>query len=299
MDLAWQRMVQVCFRPFNLDKWFGLGFAAWIANLILGGSGINFSYPVGDFDELPELPIGPTIPHNIGALLRQWAPLLLAGCGIAIAVALLLTWLSSRGHFMFIHGIAHNEGAVAAPWRDYRSFGNSLFRVRAALLLAFAVAALGSIAVGLHFILPGIEHNPSIWKALGALAPLLTMVGLLGLVYSIAEAILIGLVAPTMYASNLSVGSAWGLCKERMFPNNKGSIALFLVVKLGLDLGAGIVSAIAVVATCCLAALPYVGTVILLPVYVFLRSFALYYVTQIGDGFGVFPAQPPPTRDIG
>ena len=45
----------------------------------------------------------------------------------------------------------------------------------------------------------------------------------------------------------------------------------------------------------CLFALPYVGTVILLPVHVFIRSYSLYYLAQYGRELDVF--EPSPARD--
>jgi hypothetical protein len=48
--------------------------------------------------------------------------------------------------------------------------------------------------------------------------------------------------------------------------------------------------------TCCIAgclmALPYVGTVALLPVLVFKRSYSIYYLAQFGPAYNVFPPAP-------
>jgi hypothetical protein len=64
------------------------------------------------------------------------------------------------------------------------------------------------------------------------------------------------------------------------------------------------ISAIATCATCCLAALPYIGTVILLPVFVCLRAFGLCFIRQFGADYDVWstvsqstpmpPPEPPP-----
>jgi len=52
----------------------------------------------------------------------------------------------------------------------------------------------------------------------------------------------------------------------------------------------------AVVATCCilgcLAAIPYLGTVLLLPVFVFRRAYSLYYLAQYGLDYDVFRLVP-------
>ena len=52
-----------------------------------------------------------------------------------------------------------------------------------------------------------------------------------------------------------------------------------------------------VLVTCCCAgclmALPYLGTVLLLPVLVFKRSYSLYFLAQFGPEYDVFPPPPP------
>jgi len=53
----------------------------------------------------------------------------------------------------------------------------------------------------------------------------------------------------------------------------------------------GVIVMIAIVATCCIAgclmALPFLGTVVLLPVLVFKRAYPLYYLGQFGEKYKV------------
>ena len=53
----------------------------------------------------------------------------------------------------------------------------------------------------------------------------------------------------------------------------------------------------AVIITCCLAGclmlLPYLGTVVLLPVLMFKRCYSLYFLAQFGRDYDVFPPEPP------
>jgi len=58
------------------------------------------------------------------------------------------------------------------------------------------------------------------------------------------------------------------------------------------------IAGIATCATCCIAALPYVGTVILLPVYVCLRAFGLRFIRQFGPDYDVWAvvSNPPPVK---
>ena len=45
---------------------------------------------------------------------------------------------------------------------------------------------------------------------------------------------------------------------------------------------------------CCLMALPFLGTVLLLPVLVFKRAYPLCYLAQYGPQYDVFPTVPTP-----
>lgn len=70
--------------------------------------------------------------------------------------------------------------------------------------------------------------------------------------------------------------------------------SLYVLFQIVLKMAIGLLIVLVVVATCCLAgclmALPYVGTVVLLPILVFERSYSLYYLSQFGRGYNVFPA---------
>jgi hypothetical protein len=62
-----------------------------------------------------------------------------------------------------------------------------------------------------------------------------------------------------------------------------------------LLIAAVIVGGAATCATCCLAALPYIGTVILLPVFVCLRAYGLLFIRQFGPDYDVWAAIPAAT----
>src|SRR2546427_833445 len=70
---------------------------------------------------------------------------------------------------------------------------------------------------------------------------------------------------------------------------------LFLIV---LAIACGIIGCVTTCVTCCIAAIPYVGTVILLPIFVLLRSFLLCFLRQFGPDYDVWAGipqpQPPP-----
>ncbi len=61
------------------------------------------------------------------------------------------------------------------------------------------------------------------------------------------------------------------------------------------------IGAVVACVTCCIAAIPYIGTVILLPVVMALFAFPLTFLRQFGeeyDVWGVLPALAPPAADV-
>ena len=41
---AFERMSTILFRPFDVAKWFILGFTAWLASFLDGDGGMSFNY---------------------------------------------------------------------------------------------------------------------------------------------------------------------------------------------------------------------------------------------------------------
>jgi hypothetical protein len=73
-----------------------------------------------------------------------------------------------------------------------------------------------------------------------------------------------------------------------------GSFFLLCLFGIVLVLAVLLIGAIVTCATCCLAALPYVGTVILLPLFVCLRAFGLVFLRQFGPDYDVWVSFIPP-----
>ena len=75
--------------------------------------------------------------------------------------------------------------------------------------------------------------------------------------------------------------------RESLLAGRGGTFVLYLLKKLVIGLAVGSITFGVVCATCCIAALPYVGTVILLPLHVFVRSYSLYFLGQFGPDWQV------------
>jgi sterol desaturase/sphingolipid hydroxylase (fatty acid hydroxylase superfamily) len=104
--------------------------------------------------------------------------------------------------------------------------------------------------------------------------------------------------APVMYRRRCRATEAFRDV-TRLIGRNLVSFVLFCLFSIVLFLAALMIGGIVSCATCCLAALPYVGTVILLPLFVCLRAFGLLFLRQFGADYNVWaglsqPAPPPP-----
>ncbi len=82
-----------------------------------------------------------------------------------------------------------------------------------------------------------------------------------------------------------------------LLADNAGLFTLYILFQIVLGMAIGIIVFGAIVITCCIAgclmAIPYIGTVLLLPVLVFKRSYPLYFLRQFGPGYDVFPPASP------
>lgn len=79
-----------------------------------------------------------------------------------------------------------------------------------------------------------------------------------------------------------------------------GPVILYLLFSIVLAIAFVAIACVLTCVTCCITAIPYVGTVILLPVYVFFMAFLLLFIRQFGPEYdawaNIAPVQaPPPT----
>jgi hypothetical protein len=88
------------------------------------------------------------------------------------------------------------------------------------------------------------------------------------------------------------------IVRRELLGPHTGAVFLYLLMRVALSLAIVVLVLVAICVTlCCLAcvlALPYVGTVLMLPVLVFLRCYALCFLEQLGGEWKLFAwsAQP-------
>jgi len=286
---AFEKVKTILFSPFDLRKWFVIGFCAWLAYLGKGCGGGNGGGRGGGPSEAREA-FGQAkvfVLENLAWII----PVALIGVMLIIVLWLVLTWLSSRGRFMFLHCVADNKAEVKVPWTKFQQHANSLFLFR--IVLGF----IGFAAIGLPLLLAGgliaimIAGNiPDVAGVLGIVMIVLVIVAI-AIVFAVIGKFTMDFVIPIMFLRTTSCVAGW---REflTLLSVNKARFALYILFQIVIALAIGAIILTAVFVTCCCAAcilaLPYIGTVLMLPVLVFKRAYSLLYLGQFGPEFDVF-----------
>jgi len=286
---AIERTKLILFQPFDLGKWLRLGFCAFLMSLGEGGGfpsgGHGGGSPGGEADFEP-----------VVEWVRENMTLIVT---IAIAVVLfffvlglVITWLSSRGRFMFLDGVVRNRGAVVAPWREYRREGNSFFLFR--VCLGFISLALVLLILGLCALiaLPDIQDRQFGGSTMAAIIAAIVLFIPFGVVMGFIGTLLNDFVAPIMYLRRVTAMQGWREFHRSMFAGRTGRFILYFLFKIVIGMAVGALAMMTMCLTCCIVAIPYVGTVILLPLLVFVQAYPLYFIEQFGPDWQIFDAKP-------
>ena len=285
---AFELMKKILFQPFDLKKWFVIGFAAWLANLG-GGGGFNFGSNYGGGSDWKELSDAINqIPH--------W--LLVLGVSVLvvlfIVLAVVFAWLRARGRFMFVDCIVKNRSAIAEPWREFQKEGNSYFLFS---LVAAFVFVIFTALLSLPLILLAIRGRYYLYLHRDRLDVYVLLViaawVFVILLVIIAWALIASFMLPVMYRRRCRAYEAFRAAAS-LIAAHPGEIVLYCLFLVVLVIAIGLISCFAICATCCIAALPYIGTVILLPIYIVLGSFSLCFVRQFGSDYDVWANFIPP-----
>jgi hypothetical protein len=288
---AWGRMKTALFKPFDLRKWFIIGFSAFLAKLAEGGRGPNSSGWSEDssFREFLDFPnkASEWLVSNPG----WFVGIVFIGLFV-ITLIIVLIWLSSRGKFMFLDNVVHDRAEIAKPWKQYSMEGNSLFLWR---LIFFLVCAVVFTSYIIFFFISAsnlyegsyYERVPVVFIVMMVLLFVLT-----GIVVGFISMFLNSFVAPIMYKNNIKATQAWSrfLSLFRQYPFH---FILYGLLVFVLSIVAVIFVVVAGLLTFCigflLLVIPYIGTVVTLPIWYTFRAFSLEFLAQFGPEYEIFP----------
>jgi hypothetical protein len=270
---------RILFQPFDLKKWFVIGFGAWLSHL-----GASFNYNYNGRSDWRNMPAFQGIRDFIDQI-PSWV--LVSGIAILIsficAFVIVCTWLRARGRFMFIDCLVKNRGAIIEPWREFRSEGNSYFFF--ALVTGLIVALVVGLA-GLPFLIPIVRGMPFTEHTF-YLISVIVVWAVVFVVLVFGWTVISHFMIPVMYRRRCRASEGFRIAAT-LIVDYPGEITLYCLFWIVIGIASMIVACATILATCCIALIPYIGTVIMLPIFVCLRAFGLLFIRQFGTDYDVW-----------
>jgi len=290
---AFELTKKILFQPFNLSKWCVIGFAAFLAGGVNFNFGFKFPFNGGGNWSFRSSSYNPSnVPSFVsGEHIQAWVVALVAVISlIVLAIIVVFSWVRARGAFIFTDCIVRNRAAIVEPWKEFWREGNSLFLFSWLVVLLFLATAAAAFAI---FLLPIIISGKSVaGKDVGMIVGIVLFCALI--VFAALGWVLIShFMVPIMYRRRCRAVVAFREATS-LVTAHPAPVILYFLFLIVLAIACGIIGCVTTCATCCIAAIPYVGTVILLPIFVLLRSFLLCFLRQFGSDYDVWVGIPQP-----
>ncbi len=178
----------------------------------------------------------------------------------------------------------------------YKKQANGLLGFRLLLMITALlwIIALGAVTVWLVSLVKFTNAGPVIICLIISTMALLFIIVLL--FFACIKVLTFDFVMPIMYLHQTGISQSWAK-SGRLLWKNFGSIVLYLLFKILIAITIAVIAiGITIFACCCLCCagiilfIPYIGTVIFLPLLSFHRLFSLCYFRQFGTEYDVFAA---------
>ena len=297
LEPAYERVKRMLFKPFNLNKWIVIGFCAWLAGLgeAGGGSGFNGGDHFGGNRSQAAGQLRHVYHQARDFVLVNLAWIIPVAClllVVGLALWLLVLWVNSRGKFMFLHCVVWDVAQVEAPWTKFAAAANRLFWFRLVLGAVGLVLMLPLLAfLGADILRMVLRGGADVAGVIAAIGLGLVFLGV-SLVFGLIHKFMVDFVVPIMFLRGDSCLAAWrelgGLLAGHFW-----HFVVYLLFQIVLAMAIGVIVLLGILVTCCIAGcllmLPFVGTVLLLPVLAFKRAYPLYYLAQFGPQYDLFP----------
>jgi len=300
LSLAWARMVRQLFRPFRFEAWLVLGFSAFLARIFSHGGSIaswNGGPVHGGLSSAAAEQGLEAVRDQLVRLLEHPAVLIAIATGLVVVgvVVLVLAYVSARSQFVFLDCVMNRRAEFVGPWERYGRQGRSLFLWNAVFSFAWLIPLAAVLVPCLSLLHALFTGGDIILPGLGLLIIGCLVALVFALVIGFVQVLLREFVVPLMWRYDETTTQAWA----RFWPHLTAHFADFIayaVFVLVLWIGVGIAVVAAGIATCCiglvLIAIPYVGSVVLLPVHVTGRALGPEFLAQYGPEWNVVPPLP-------
>jgi len=280
--------------PIRLEKWLVLGLLAFLdqcGRAFRGGGGS----PGGGHGPHPGPGGWPPDMSQASAWLErasEWvaahAALLAVGAVLGLIafglVAAIVLWFNARGVFMYADAVATGRTDLSRMWRQHAPGASSYFGWSLGLTFAILftlILAGGLVAATVFAFVGGRLSGTGGWLVLAAMIPVLALLGLALPLLGLAGIALRDFVAPLQLATGLPCGGAARLL-ESLVLAQPGAFVLYLILKLLVVVGTGLVVVVFGCLTCCLGFLPVIMQTLFQPLFHFERSLSLMLLRQMG-----------------
>lgn len=248
---AFEHMTKMLFKPFEMRKWLALGFITMLAG---GGGGHgNFRLP-GNYD------------HGGGGggpwpAFERWIehfwPILVIGVLFLIALGIVVMWLISVFHFVYLNDVARNSGAIREPFHRLRGAGTSLFLWN--LVYGFIFLLLLGVLVGAPLLTVFVIARNVGAAAKVAAVVWAVLVGIAMILFAcVIEMVVSDFVSTAMYVRGVGILEGWRIILPTLRAN-VGQVILYILLLIAFGIGIAIASVIVALTTMLIFAIPFGG----------------------------------------
>ena len=222
------------FQPFDTWKWARLGLLC----LFLGGgtptAALQWSLSAlpGDF-RLADLVI------RARQYIAQHPSLIFLLIVFALALGLGFLYLRSVFRFVLVDSLVKKEVTVRRGWSALGPLGHSYFWWLVGTLLTLVTTFSFMVIVAFPGLRAASTSGPGRLFTTAALALILSLIVLLGLVVALLIVLTDDLVVPLMYAERLPLASAWRELWQKM-RRDPTSFAVYILLRFGLSVGVSV-----------------------------------------------------------
>ena len=95
-----------------------------------------------------------------------------------------------------------------------------------------------------------------------------------------------------MYLRRIPVHLAWSEFRLSFWQANQSVFVWYFLMRIALIVAVGILSLVVILLSCFVALVPYIGSVLLLPLTIFGVTYPLVFIEQFGPQWQMFASDP-------
>lgn len=284
LQQSWSLVQRSLLKPFDANNWLVLGLCAWLMTLAEGSGsfGIQLAQPLLDIASQSGLEWS-----DLAEELSNRMGLAVIVVGTLALLGVTILWLRCHGAFMLLDNLAHDRALIRQPWRDFAKPALGLAGLRLALTTVGTLVTLAHVGAGAWLLWDDIQANRFDRNTVMVFAGVGVALTVTLLTWAAATLIINDLAFPIMYARGCGALRACRLAIRAVLVRPLATL-LYILLKWVLVFVIATVTSVTCCFTCGLSALPLIGTILLLPIPVFLTGYAACFVEQLHDDYQIF-----------